>query len=149
MNSYVRESVDDDLWHVAEDMRVEDVEEVMAAGHDPYYALYLGFCNGKSYTLVDPDGWPAGMLGVVPQPAPDYRKRHGVVWLLGTPSLVRWQYRFLKHSKPVLDELMQDYDILYNQSYYKNEVHHKWLKCLGFTLMERQGDWIPFYKEKI
>lgn len=142
MNQYVTKTDPMELHHVAFFMRDEDVEECKAGGKEPLAALYQGFEAGPTWTLWTPSDEPAAILGVHDTDSDGY----GMIWLLGTHDIEEYPMTFLKHSKPVLDELFQGYNCLYNYSYYKNEVHHKWLRWLGFTLAERQGDWIPFYK---
>jgi hypothetical protein len=143
MNSYIRETVPTDLYVVAANMRPEDIEEIEAGGREPLVALQQGYDNSAhTYTLVTKDGHQAAILGVRDMDNPAY----GLIWMLGTPLIEEYSMTFLKNSRPVLDELLKDYACLYNVTYYKNEVHHKWLRWLGFTLHERQGDWIPFSK---
>lgn len=142
MNEYISEWRPEDIWYVAHHMRSEDVEECAAGGLDPLSALRKGWQLGDAWTLKDRLGNPAAILGVHSVDNPAY----GVVWLLGTPSIEKYPMTFARNSKPVLDMLFKDYELLYNSAYYKNEVHLKWLKWLGFTLAERQGDWVPFFK---
>lgn len=148
MNSYVRLSTMDDLKYVAEHMRDEDVEEVRVGGHEPFPALVMGMLahKSKTYTLVTPEGNPCAILGIHPmQEHPTY----GVIWLLGTSDIEKFSYRFLRYSKVVLDDMMKDYDVVGNHAYYKNTVHHKWLRWLGFTFGEPYDLWIPFHKRRI
>lgn len=142
MNRYVAKPCITDLEYVAQHMRPEDIEECAAGGKEPFAALSEGWFAGKSWVLLTPDETPAAILGVHKTDTPGY----GMVWMLGTPAIEQHPITFLRHSKPVLDELFSEYALLYNYTYYKNEVHHKWLRWLGFTLSERQGDWIPFHK---
>lgn len=133
-----------DIDYVAEHMRPEDIEECAAGGLSPLSALIIGWQSGDTWALITPLGDPCAILGVHETEEPGC----GKIWMLGTPEIEKYPMTFLKNCRPVLDELFKDYKLLSNWSYYKNEVHHKWLQWLGFTLQDRCGDWIPFYKWK-
>jgi hypothetical protein len=128
---YWREALWADLAPIADNMREADKEEVAALGYNPLFCLsYSLECSNIAYTLIAPDGTPAGMLGVVTQP-----DGWGKVWLLGTDLITQHQRIFLKHCKPVLAHLYEDHPVLFNYVYKNNPVHIKWLRWLGFKII--------------
>lgn len=134
---YVRPVNSGDISHIAEHMRPEDVKEVQALGHDPYSALRVGYKHSViCSTLVDPDAVPVAMLGVVPS---IHSKHFGSIWLLGTPGIEKFGYRFLRYSKQVLDDYYDKtgFEVFYNYTHEDNIVHHKWLKWLGFRFLRK------------
>lgn len=149
---YVRPVLCGDISYIAENMRPEDVKEVHALGHGSYSALRIGYKQSViCSTLVDPDAVPVAMLGVVPCIHYD---NFGSIWLLGTPGIEKFGYRFLRYSKQVLDDYYEltGYDAFYNYTHEDNQVHHKWLKWLGFSFLRRvnngQSGFLEFVRLK-
>jgi hypothetical protein len=71
-------------------------------------------------------------LGVVP-----VGLSGGAVALSGTSLLTRRRTCFLRGSLDVISELGKSYDTLFNVCDARNEVHHRWLKWLGFKFIRR------------
>lgn len=133
---YWRETTHDDVEFIAANIRIEDCREVEALGHTPYGALVFGWIESKvCYTLVDPEGVPVAILGVVET---EYNKV-GSIWLLGTTGIEKFGYRFLRYSKQVLQDLYAKtgHELFFNMTHKDNVVHHKWLKWLGFKFLRR------------
>lgn len=131
---YIRPSVQEDVEFLSSRLREEDVEEVTASANTPFNALSHGLAVSKPcYTLIDREHTPVGMLGVCEG---TYRNS-GIIWLLGTKGIETNSISFLRHSKPVLGSLFvgTGYDFVYNYTYVKNELHHRWLRWLGFTFL--------------
>lgn len=133
---YWREAELADAYPIAQAMRPEDVMEVAAFGHDPMGALIQGYgLSVTSYTLLDPTGEPIAMAGVTPTDDENL----GAVWLLGTPGIEQYGFRFLRYSKEFLQHLYDEsgYECLFNYTHKDNVVHHRWLKWLGFSFIRR------------
>lgn len=148
---YWRLPVEGDCEFIAEHMRPEDVMEVEALDHSPLLALRLGSNNSLiCYTLLDPSGTPVAMLGVTEGFSPGF----GAIWLLGTPGIEKFGYRFLRYSKQVLQEFYDKSgcEVFYNYTHKDNTVHHKWLKWLGFSFLRRvkygQSGFLEFVRLK-
>jgi hypothetical protein len=60
----------------------------------------------------------------------------GNVWLLGSPGIQDIRYTFLKQCRHWTSVLHKDYDILWNWADSRNTVHVKWLKWLGFRIIQ-------------
>lgn len=133
----IRPSVIEDVEYLSQNLRPEDVEECLASGVTPLDALRHGFaCSTPCLTGVTPD--PAAMFGVAPG---------GLVWLLGTPAIEKHSVAFLRRSHAALEVLHADNDLLWNYTFAKNTLHHRWLKWLGFKFLrkvELQGN--QFYE---
>lgn len=148
MDRYVRPSIESDVAFIADHMRVEDVEEVRAAGSDPLNSLTFGLHHSKPcLTLLNGAGTPIAMCGVAPGAYPN----SGAIWLLGTQGIEDSSITFLRYSKQAL-ELMFDQsgaEFTYNYTYAENHLHHRWLKWLGFTFLRRVSlgpEGKPFYE---
>lgn len=131
----VRPSINEDVGYVSAHLRREDVEEVEAAGYTPLDALVHGYeCSDQCLTIIDPKtGDPGGMLGVVP--AKD--RLLGRIWMLGTKTIERNTTTFLRQSKPMLEHLYGEHEALFNYTFEKNHLHHRWLRWLGFHFINR------------
>lgn len=132
----IRPSTIEDVEYTFLHMRQEDVNECLAGKVEPLDALLFGLNQGKvCYTLIDPKtGNPAGMVGVC-----DSMHDLGYIWLLGTDAIERNSVAFLRNSKPTLGRLFDEtgYKALGNFTHAKNELHHRWLKWLGFTFLRK------------
>jgi hypothetical protein len=60
----------------------------------------------------------------------------GNVWLLGSPGIQDVRYSFLRQSRHWADVLHEDYEVLWNWADARNQVHIKWLKWLGFRVIQ-------------
>jgi hypothetical protein len=136
MNDLIRPTTWQDVEDLSHNLRVEDIEEASAHGQEPFDALATGVENSTvCYTLFEPNGTPAAILGVAPGVYP----RFGAVWLLGSTAIERHGITFLRNSKAVLLQLYEETgcDALYNYTYGKNTVHHRWLRWLGFKFIAK------------
>lgn len=148
---YIRPPTQEDVEYLAIRLREDDVEEVLAANNTPFNALSHGLAvSNPCYTLVDRENVPVAMCGV----AEGTYNNSGIIWLLGTKGIEENPMTFLRHSKSVIDGLFvtTGHDFFYNYTYVKNELHHKWLRWLGFkfirtiTLPTTGKDFIEFVK---
>jgi len=132
---YTRKTVASDIPAVAQNMREEDVAEVLAAeGLPPNQALLFCFMAGKPcMTICKADGTPIAMWGVTPDAG-----EVGRVWMLGTDELVanrQIRLRFLREVRAYLQELFKTYSVLWNCVDARNTVHVRWIQWMGFTFV--------------
>jgi hypothetical protein len=115
-------------------LRPEDRREVEEIGGRPalHHFLLGVLISEPSLTLRDLNGDLVGIAGVVP----DIRG-NGVIWMSGTTLVESRKTAFLRGSRHVLAEFHRRYDTLYNICDARNEVHVKWLRWLGFSLLHK------------
>jgi len=137
---------------VAREMRQPDKDEVACFDHTPYEALMKGWLASTiCRTVVDDYGDPIAMFGVSsPEEVPP---GVGVPWLLGTPALEDISFQFLRESKYWVQYMGQKYGYLANYIDSRNEVHLRYIRWLGFEVLEDRGvpvgpDNIIFYPFK-
>lgn len=130
-------------------MREEDRWEIWhAARSTPVDALTRGFEQSKKCWTVVWQGKPIAIFGVCGD------GDVGVPWMLASDDLKNIKKEFLAECHKYVDEMQGDYKLLANLAWSKNTVHLRWLKWLGFTLMEPQpfgpdGElFIYFYRNK-
>jgi hypothetical protein len=125
-----------DAEELAPRLRPADLREIQAAvGKDPYTALEQGrLQSGPCFAALDPEGIVMALFGASPHP---HRPEAGTVWLLGSTSLMRNRFGFLRAAPYWLNRLHSRYRVLGNVIDARNVLHLRWLKWLGFELGER------------
>lgn len=123
-----------DARECAELLRPQDRRELEdLSGHDAYSCLARGVLMGSpSWAMRAHSGDMVGLLSVVP-----WGSRIGVVGMSGTVLIEDNRTAFLRGSRDLLAALDARYDTLLNVCDARNEVHHQWLKWLGFTFIRR------------
>ncbi len=117
---------------IAADMRPEDAAEVWASHHHtPIEALMSGWKLSNLSVVVEIDGVPCAMLGLVVQCR---ITGAGTPWLLASNHALRHRREFLLQSPPVIAEMLNICSRLSNHVHVNNKVSIRWLKWLGFTI---------------
>lgn len=126
-------------------VREADRVELWAASRTtPFDALAYGVEHSTSAWTGFIGDDPVCMFGVVPA---SLLGGIGVPWMLGTDAIVRYQFTFLRGSRPCVDRMRSLYDSLANYVDDRNVVAQRWLRWLGFHLehAEPHGpDGMPF-----
>lgn len=135
MHGYTRKTLEKDLVHLEENLRVEDVSEVYAqSGLEPRIALKMAFMlSRRCRTLCGSDGTPIGIYGVNDTGTEGL----GSIWMMATPDLIKHQRQFLRECREGISEISQGYRCVFNYTDARNTVHHKWLKWCGFTFINK------------
>ena len=60
----------------------------------------------------------------------------GIPWLLATDDIRQIGVRFIRGSRPIVDDWLTRYEVLENFVHAGNEISIRWLKWLGFDLQE-------------
>jgi hypothetical protein len=128
MGEFLRPVRDDDLRHVATNMRSADRRECYAsAGMHPELALLFALSvSEETHTLVNPAGTAVGICGIAAGHTPVDKQ----VWMLATDDLLRHRRLFHRESKLWFNQLTTKYT-LWNFVDERNVVHIRWLKSLG------------------
>lgn len=138
MKGYVRPSTQDDVDYLANNLRPEDREEVLASHGSTQDVLQLGFNESdECWTIVVTDTEEiAGMYGVGM-----LENGVGVPWLLTAPALEKVYMPFLRQSKQWVKEINKKYPVLTNAVDEDYKVSIKWLQFVGFTFIKRHETW--------
>lgn len=133
--SHYRPSTVADAEYIAPRLREADKSEIRAAtGNDPLQSLLNGLHIGTCcYTMVTPDGEPAGMFGLVETSDPIA----AAVWALATDQLLKHRITFMRESHKWIISANAIYPVLFNYVDERNNVHIKWLSAMGFTFIQR------------
>jgi len=119
---------------IADTMREADRVEVMAAsGRTPFDALQLSVDRSSFVAVVEADGVPVTILGLVVH---DILSGSGVPWLLSSEHALKHKRQFLELSPPVIQEMLTICPKLVNYVHSENRLSIRWLTWLGFTIEE-------------
>lgn len=121
--------------HVVEAARREDVDELFAASlMTPAQVAELGADRGEAWVGVA-EGEPVCVFGVA---RPSLLSTDGWPWMVGTDRLSFRGRAFLEGSREVVQEMHRRFPVLRNFVDQRNSRAIRWLKWLGFTIMEAE-----------
>lgn len=146
LDAYVKPSVPGDVEYLGARMRQADADEVMAhSGRQPGEALQLGFEHSTACRTGFYKDEPMLMFG-----ASYVDDNVGMVWMLGSDLITKAWVPVLRQSRGWLQELHDEFDLLFNYVDARNTVHIKWLKWLGFSFINLHPEFgvgrLPFYE---
>jgi len=119
---------DMDAVDLYENLREEDMLEILGLMHHPRDAVYTSYsCSTKCYSVKDEMNNLYCSFGVAPIEGTNI----GSAWLLGTRRLPTIKKFFLKHSRERMEELLDGFDYLTNFVMKSNTLSYRWLKWLG------------------
>ena len=136
----VRPSIKKDILPLFRSLRPEDLRELKVAlnhrENEILDGLQRGFDSSDPCYTIHISGRPVGIYGVIPIQVKGVDV--GAVWLLGTNDIVNSLNRksqFIRESRMRLDALHARYPILWNFIDSRNHVHMRWVKWLGFNII--------------
>jgi hypothetical protein len=131
----VRKTEPDDIEYLIENVRPEDEEEVKEFSGETVREVLEGTPELDKSQVWVVDGKIVCMFGVTP--LPKYPKT-GLIWLLATPDFHKHTKSFAVRNKAVFEEVIKDYEYVFNYVLSKNEDSVRWLTWLGFNMGEPQ-----------
>jgi hypothetical protein len=138
---HVRLSVEADVHDLDGRLRHADLIELEAHKIQASSALRVGLAASDPCYTLEHQGRCIAMFGATPAFG---EPRMGNVWLLGSDEISEVSTPFLRQSHKWLERIANDYEALSNVVHEDNELHHKWLKFLGFQFIRRRSPWIEF-----
>lgn len=135
--TFVRPATPEDVEYVANNLRKEDREEVLAAvGIEPTVCLPQYLSEGREVYAAGlcMDNRAEILYGFDPIFGVD---RAAVIWLLSTPRIFDYPVEFVIQTNRLFEEAHQRFDLLTNFIDARNERHIRWLKKLGFVMLRR------------
>jgi len=138
--------LDMDAPDLYEDLREEDMLEILGLMHHPRDAVYMSYhTSSKCYSVKDEWNNLYCSFGV----APIKGSNIGSAWLLGTRRLPQIKKFFLKHSKERMLGLMDGFDYLTNFVMRSNTLSMRWLEWLGAEFNDCQYEnYLSFILER-
>ena len=138
MKARVRQSTQDDVEYLCDNLRPEDREEVLASHGSTREALQVGFDESEEcWTITVKDtGEIAGIYGLA-----RYDDDMAVPWLLTTPAMKKVWLPFLRGSRKWVEEANQKYPLLTNAVDADYTVAINWLRFVGFTFIKKHEKW--------
>ena len=138
--------LDMDAPDLYEDLREEDMLEILGLMHHPRDAVYMSYgTSSKCYSVKDEMNNLYCSFGV----APINGTNIGSAWLLGTRRLPQIKKFFLKHSKERMLGLLDGFDYLTNFVMRSNTLSMRWLEWLGAEFNDCQYEnYLSFILER-
>lgn len=136
--SHVERTTVEDIVYVANNIRQADADEIQASvGIPVLISLFRSWTSSwKTETIFNPEGMPVGIYGAV---ADNYG--NSIVWMVATDGLIKIAKDFIKHCSPIIDNFNHTSPVLYNVVDARNHVHIRWLKKLGFKIINKHKYW--------
>jgi hypothetical protein len=138
----VRRSCYQDVISLEDRLRPADLLEIKAAGTNARDGLTDCLLSSSKAFTVTLDGKPIAIFGVSPIALPGLSV--GALWMMGTPDIESIKFQFLRESRKWLGEVSEGYDLLTNFVHANNELHIKWLRWLGVSIIRRQPPFLEF-----
>ena len=143
---FVCPSVPEDVEYLGSRLRQADIDEITAnGGLTPHEALEAGLANSTICQSAHYKGEPFLMFGAAP-----VLDNVGLVWMLGSDVISKAWLPVLRRSRDCLQELHDEFDLLFNYVDARNTVHIKWLRWLGFSFINLHPEFgvgrLPFYE---
>ena len=137
---------DMDAADLYEDLREEDMLEILGLMHHPRDAVYMSYgTSSKCYSVKDEWNNLYCSFGVVPINGTNI----GSAWLLGTRKLPQIKKFFLQNSKERMQELLKGFDYLTNFVMRSNTLSIRWLEWLGAEFNDCQYEnYLSFILER-
>lgn len=115
------------------DLRLQDKIEIGAINQNKEYiktVITSALEKSRDNYVLYNDNSVLSIYGVK-----DMGEKIGMPWFLSTeiPEIINND--FFKISKRIVEGFKQEYNILYNYTYYNNTKSHKWLEFLGFKII--------------
>ena len=129
--NHIRKATMADAIEVANNLRPEDLDEVLRLGHDRLgVAISVAFSD-VAVSFFNTDGEIAGVAGI----GPDAEEGVGIIWMLCTPAVEKNPHTFVRQAKKWLKTEEKNYRLLWNLADARNTYHHKLIKMLGFKAL--------------
>ena len=137
---------DMDAVDLYEDLREEDMLEILGLMHHPRDAVYMSYATStKCYSVRDEMNNLYCSFGV----APINGTNIGSAWLLGTRKLPQIKKFFLQNSKEKVADLLDGFDYLTNFVMRTNKLSIRWLEWLGAEFNDCQFEnYLSFILER-
>lgn len=131
----IRDATIADAHRIAPLLREQDKIEIMAAsGETPEVVLPRAFLGSKGtvVTMETLDGSPVLIGGARP-----YAPNVGTIWMVGTPLLKLYAFRYAREAHRYIAKLHEQYPVLWNTVWADNDLHIKWLTFMRFSFLRR------------
>jgi len=142
--AYVRPATVKDAVDLCPYLRPADRHEIISStGVNPEVILPMsvGLSTGKVYSIFSKTHEIGGLFGV--RPILNHPEI-GLIWLVMSDRFLTNRadkIQFLRESPEWIREFHETYPILGNYAHAGNDLHLRWLKWMGFVLMQKKDPW--------
>lgn len=122
-----------DVIYIAENARQADKDECHALSGDDLFGSFAGTEGLYTNSWVwEGNGKVICIYGVTPTD----KEKEGVIWFIATDEFDKQKDTFRVFCKEIVSEMADGYEYLYNYVHAKHKKAIKWLKWLGFKMLE-------------
>jgi hypothetical protein len=130
------ETTPEHLDHIVQNIRKPDLAELWASClQTPDVVARKGLERSEVVMTGMIDDEPVCVWGVVKE---SMLFNAGTPWMIGSKALDRNATKFLRHCRPEVMKLLDNYDILENYVDARNRRSIQWLRWLGFNIEEAE-----------
>lgn len=123
---------------------INDVKRLKLSQKDE--TTMVDFMNrSKDVWTGSVDGKVACVWGIAP---PSLMSNRAYMWLYTTDLVKEHQFTFVRRSQIEVEKLLETYDIIAGHCVAGSKRSMRWLKWLGATFSEPEGDLVPFQIRK-
>lgn len=136
-NVAIRDGTLKDAWHVANNLRQGDIDELNAYQLNvrPAILVIEGFKESAWCRVATINDEAALIYGVTPTNI----EGEGVIWMLSTDKIMQFSRQFVRGCMNEVDAMQTIYHKkLFNYVHKNNIVAKNWLKWLGFSINEAE-----------
>ena len=126
----IRKATLSDALYVAQNLRPPDLSELEGLGHTPFNCILGVLLCEDTFAFTNYEGQIAGIGGVIPDD-----DGNAGIWTLCTPALDSMGVTFFRQAKRHIDDLTKPYKMVYALCDSRNDLHHNFLKFLGFKAL--------------
>lgn len=131
-----------DCFDLAPRLRECDRQEIAkGSGRVPLYVLQDAVAAGFAQAICTEVDLPVAIWGVV-----RLTSDLGSIWMLGSPEIESVSLPFLRACLPSIEAQHESYPTLVCASWRGNDLHHRWLRWLGFQEDGQFGEFIRFVR---
>jgi hypothetical protein len=94
---------------------------------------------------ADVDGCLACVFGLIP---PTLMSDRAYLWLYTTDLVKDHTFLLVRHSQRIVEKMLDEYPTIVGHCHVRAKLSQRWIKWLGATFAEPQGDKLPFIIRK-
>lgn len=126
-------TVEDALRFIGENLRAADLKELGEAAEFPEEVLFESWeLSTISWLILDRTGLPIGIMGAAPHMIPGL----GIAWMMGTDGVEREALSIARQTRRYVEEMHEQYPVLWNYVDAENELSLRWLEWSGFHIVD-------------
>lgn len=135
MSTYIQRITGPELYDL---ISAEVLDTLTEAGQE---IMNRSLQNSSDVWVWTVDNHIHGFWGLIP---PSLLSNRAYIWLYTLPSMTEHQFAFVRHSQIAVKKLLEQYPVIVGHCAKSADKSQRWLRWLGATFGEPDGNLIPF-----